>query len=627
LLFYFAAMNRTRVDQWLEYLLLALVLAILAWGPLATGTVRPQDFLVTQALTMLAALLWLLRLWVAPAPRLNWPPVNWAVLAFTGYAVARYLTADLEFVARDELAKILVYTLVFLIVINNLARQESVKIIVAVLVLLASADALYALHQYLTQSNRVWHFLRPTQYGLRGSGTYINPSNLAGFLEMILPLALALLLAGRQSFVSRIGLGWASLVLLAGIGVTISRGGWISTALALLVLVALLVREARFRLPALALLGVLLLAGITFASVSLYSQKRFEQLVSQGRLNDVRLYVWPPAVKLWEEHFWFGVGPGHFDWRFRKHRPVEVQVRPMRVHNDYLNTLTDWGTVGAALVASVWGLLALGAVRTLRHLRRPGRDANSGPSNRYAMVLGASVGLLALLFHSVVDFNFHIPANALLAVALMALLAGHWRHADERVLRPARLPARLLLTLGVLACLAWLGRQGVVAARETELLRRADQAEIATDPQLAALKQAHEVDPANFETVYRIGEIYRLRAWQGYDDYPARIREAMPWFELGMKLNPYDGYNHLRYGMCLDWIGRFPEAEPHFQAALERDPNNYFLVAHMGWHHLQKHDYAEAKRWFERSIQIKSWDNWVSYEYLDLVNRLLKEQP
>src|SRR5437016_6328931 len=141
---------RERLDHWCEKGILVLVLAILVFGPLATGAVRPLEFLIIQGLTMVAALLWLLRFWLNPGYRLLWPPVCWAVLTFVTYAIVRYQQADLEYVARQELIRILVYALLFFIVLNNLARQESTQLITFALIFLGMAISIYAIYQFAT---------------------------------------------------------------------------------------------------------------------------------------------------------------------------------------------------------------------------------------------------------------------------------------------------------------------------------------------------------------------------------------------------------------------------------------------------------------------------------------------
>ena len=101
-------MSREQLDEWCEKGILGLVLAVLVFGPLATGAVRPQDFLVIQGLTLGVIILWLVRMWASREARLLWPPVCWAVVLFVGYAIVRYRQADIEYVAREELLKILV---------------------------------------------------------------------------------------------------------------------------------------------------------------------------------------------------------------------------------------------------------------------------------------------------------------------------------------------------------------------------------------------------------------------------------------------------------------------------------------------------------------------------------------
>src|SRR5262245_55083294 len=237
-------MNREAVDQWCERAILVLTLAILITGPLAFGG-RPQipansfldpilvdPFALAQWLTIPVMLSWLTRLWANVRPQLLWPPICWAVLAFVGYAVGRYLTADIEYVARQELIRIIVYAGLFFAVLNNLHRQESTQIIAYALIFLGMVISFYAIYQFITGSNRVWHVFKP--YPHRGTGTYISPNHLGGFLEMILPLGFAYTLLGRSKPLIKVLLGYSSLVILIGIGVTLSRGSWISTGIALL---------------------------------------------------------------------------------------------------------------------------------------------------------------------------------------------------------------------------------------------------------------------------------------------------------------------------------------------------------------------------------------------------------
>lgn len=645
-------MDRARLDGWCEKGILGLVLAILVFGPLATGAVRPQDFLVIQGLTMGVALLWAIRVGLAPGWRLYWPPISWAVLLFTGYALVRYLQADIEFVARQEFLRVLAYALLFFAVLNNVTRKEAVHLVVLALIFLAMAISVYALYQWLTDSDRVWHFIRPATYSKRGSGTYICPNHLAGFLGMLLPLGLAYTLAGRLGTLTRVAVGYASLAMLAGIAVTVSRGGWAATILASLVFVLVKLRHRNYRLPAFLIGCLILLAGIGFASKTIFVQKRLEQIFDPGKEDStgVRRQIWDGAAKMWRANPWLGVGPAHFDYRFREFRPEGLQGRPDRVHNDYLNTLADWGVAGFVLVAAAWVLLYWGVLRSWKYVQRAPNEIVLDPddrfsyqSNRAAFVLGAALGLFALLVHSFVDFNLHVPANAILAVTLMALLTGHFRFATERYwVAPGRL-CRMIVVLVVLAGVGYLGQQGWRRVRELAWLDRAEQWKAMPGQRAGLLFLAHAVEPMNFETAYALGETLRAQSWQGNEDYVALAEAALPWFQRGIELNRYEPYNYLRYGMCLHWLGRHDEAGPYFEKAGRRDPNGYYLVAHQGWHRFQlgaqyaargesqaaREQFLAAQPWFERSLQLTPYltPNPIARTYLDIISRKLAELP
>ena len=290
---------------------------------------------------------------------------------------------------------------------------------------------------------------------------------------MILPLALSYTLAGRFGHATKVFLGYASLVILAGIGVSISRGGWIATGVTLTVFFALLLSHRDYRKQAIACLAVLLAAGIVFIMKAEKPQERFQNMFVNGKLEDIRFKLWKPAVEIWKENIWFGAGPAHFDFRFRQYRPDEVQMRGDRVHNDYLNTLTDWGIIGFVLVSSAWVLLGRGIVKTWKFVQRSSNDFAIKKSNKTAFVFGAALGLLAILLHSFVDFNMHIPANAILAISWMAMLSGHLRFATEQYWVPSRWPIKVLVTAVGLAGIGYLSWQATRRSEEYMWLERA----------------------------------------------------------------------------------------------------------------------------------------------------------
>lgn len=627
-------MNREVLERWCERGILASVMALLVLGPLALGAVGTLPFLIIQGLTVLAGLLWLTRLWLSPKPQLLWPPICWAVLVFALYAVVRYLTADIEYVARQEMLRVLVYAFLFFLIINNLRRQESSQIFSFTMIFLAMGISFYALYQFFTGSDHVWQYV--TTYRHRGVGTYICPNHTAGFLEMLLPLALAYALSGRMKPLTRILLGYAALVILAGIAVTVSRGGWASTAVALLGLFIVLLFYRRYRLPAVVVLAVIAGLGVYFVPKSYAILVRFKALEAEkGQFDrDTRLELWRPALEIWHDNFWWGAGPAHYDERFRAYRPETVQLTPYRAHNDYLNTLADWGLAGALMVASAWVLLGIGVVKTWKTVGGP--PAEFGPnngSNRFAFVLGASLGLLAILCHSAVDFNMHIPANAILAVSLMALLSAHVRFATEKHWVSARIPSKAILTVCLVLGAAYLSYQTWHHGSEFVWLERAERAPDFSQRKVGLLERAFAVDPMNGQTAFAIGEALERQSLEGGDhyeglegvDYRKLAEEAMTWLQRSMKLNKWYSSAPMLYGMCLDWLGKFNESSRYFDLAERLDPNNYYTLDHIGIHYVELGDYAAAKPWFERSVRLEGQYNSIGRSYLEIVENKMME--
>ena len=623
--------TRKNLDWWCERAILWLVLGLIAFAAAAFGGVDEWARLVVESGAAVVFILWAVRLWLSRQPKILWPPLAWAVVAFMALAVARYFTADIEYVARQEVIQVLLFGFLFFAVLNNLGRQDETQFATLALLVVATLIAGYAAAQLAQHSNHVWNRLSP--YPGRASGTYICPNHLAGLLELLLPLAVAFLLVGKVNVITRILLGYAALALVVGLAATFSRSGWVAAAVGLVLLLGILLGHRNHRLKAVILLFALLAGGAFFTSKYLAQTPGYMRRVvkpdTEGAdvLNlDLRPPLWRAAVQMWRDNFWFGVGPAHYDYRFPEYRPETIQPRADYAHNDYLNLLADWGATGGVVVFAGLGVFIWGLFKTWPYVRRQENAFGSGQSNRFAFFLGAVGGLAALAVHSLTDFNLHIPANALVGVTLLALVSSNLRFATERYwvrsFWPLRVTAAICLGGAVIVLAVDVARR----APETFWLAKASATPNLSEARIVALKNSFAAESKNFRTAYDLGEYYRAKSFEGGANYAALAQTARDWYAVGIRLNPHDGYNFLRSGMCLDWLGRPADAEPYFRAAERCDPNGHYLVARIGWHYVETGDYAAARQWFQRAVRLSNYSDPIAENYLAICEARLLEQ-
>src|SRR6202011_5490624 len=85
-------------------------------------------------------------------------------------------------------------------------------------------------------------------------------------------------------------------------------------------------------------------------------------------------------------------------------------------HNDYVEALADTGIAGGLCCAAFLLTLIITAIRRIR--RR-------STVLQATLQMGALVSCAGLLVHSLVDFNLHIPSNALLFFLMAGFASVH----------------------------------------------------------------------------------------------------------------------------------------------------------------------------------------------------------
>ncbi len=276
------------------------------------------------------------------------------------------------------------------------------------LIVIAALEAIIGMAQVFTG----WPFGHAT-------GTYVNYDHFAGLLEMVLPFAvlhgLAILRRRKARFDSptlpailACGVWGIAAILLLAILYSLSRMGFV-VALCVLFFIAALSIGPRlpsraWRGASLGLIGaVLTLMLIFFPPDQLIA--RFADLSSTEKVSaNTRLFLWKEALSLISEFRWFGCGLGGFESTFLKYQGISANFRVDFAHNDYLQYLAELGFIGFAILAAVLSAILVQIFRGVLAL---------GDEDRRLLVIACAGAFVAILLHSLVDFNMYIPANAM----------------------------------------------------------------------------------------------------------------------------------------------------------------------------------------------------------------------
>jgi O-antigen ligase len=125
--------------------------------------------------------------------------------------------------------------------------------------------------------------------------------------------------------------------------------------------------------------------------------------VTEGKRASMRVDTW----HIFLDHPLMGTGLGTLQMVFPPYDTLYDGKIVNHSHNDYLEALAETGVLGGLCCVWFLGVLLLESLRGLAEL---------GSSFGAALNLSGLVGCSGILVHSLVDFNLHIPANAMLFV-------------------------------------------------------------------------------------------------------------------------------------------------------------------------------------------------------------------
>lgn len=333
-----------------------------------------------------------------------------------------------------------------------------------------------------------------------------------------------------------------------------------------------------------------------------------------------RVLIWSATLALLRDAPWHGFGPGTFRLVYPAYALPEDTSSMSYAHNDFLQAAAELGVPGALLV------VALGAVVAARGLR-----ARAGTRAGDVQVAALFWGIAATALHSLLSYNFHVPATLILFGFALARFAARTR--PEAVSEPAVTPwwrQRMgagwlagLLAAGVLALTAPLVAAGLMARDYDEGIDSlaAGRLEEAAD----ALGRAAVLSP-NARVAVAQAHVY-LAAFEAsgrrefLEDAGARVRAAEA-------LDPFSPeVAHARMLLALSLDGLEPGRHGHavrnaYVETLRRDPRYVPARVDLAKTLLERGESAAAHDVLEEGLRYRIADQPLLLDYLAMLEAL-----
>jgi len=363
--------------------------------------------------------LWAIIVAVSPNARIHWSPLDWpllGLLAVGSLQLAIHTTAY-PFLTRVQLLRLAAYFLVFFLATQVFRTREELTGVAWFLIVLCFAVSLLGIIQYFTSVREIyWSDALKTEGD--PFGPFVNRNHFAGFVELTLPPGLAMLIfrGVHRDLIPLTAL--LTLVPVSALVLSGSRGGIIGFAFEI-GLLALLARSrsAAWKSPrviaagALALIALALVAWVgADKAIAKFSALKSPEVTLGRRISMAR-----GAAHIFLDYPIIGCGVGTLVDVFPQYENAYDGKLVDHVHNDYMETLAEAGILGGLCGAAFLWLLYREA--------RKNFQAEQGHFSR-ALHAGAIAAVGGMLLHSLVDFNLHIPANAILFLLQAALIAS-----------------------------------------------------------------------------------------------------------------------------------------------------------------------------------------------------------
>lgn len=426
------------------------------------------------------------------------------------------------------------------------------------------------------------------------TGFFAHYNETANYLIASSMLVAAAALFGRHALATRIF--WILIVIagLVGIWFTRSRGGIFGAATALGVFTVFMLilgkqRNAKWFAPAVIAVPAIGLGILSYLMIGWQEAQEFRQAgsgIDALMDNTCRLYFLGIALSCISLHPLVGGGSRSFSWecfQFADGKTLGnmINYRPEMVHNELVQSATDYGFAGLGLLVGLIGALALAAI-----LRILFEKNSTELDNRNAWRIGALAAIAGMLVQSSFSFVFHLMTGIL----LLGICLGQMSRSPALSPTLRTLASRILLSAAAVACAILLLPIGWKGFQVTQILWPiyfSKQPETSTESKIDALTEAIQIWPQPSLYLERGTTFQECAISEDRADSRDYAERAITDYQSASQLHPFDPKSEINRANLLSHLQRDAEAEEAFARAITlqggMEPafrGHFFLAGH-----------------------------------------------
>jgi len=383
----------------------------------ANGAVEPWSEAILEIAAAVLFLWWGYLVASRKSHEISWSPVFWPVFAIFLIGLLQYFVSlsVYPFLTKLELLRWTVYVLIIFLSSQAFQTRRQWGRFAWFLVWFGFAVAVFGILQDLTSNGKLYWF-RPLHYGGNFYGPYVNRNHFAGLMELVIPVGLATLAVRGVNRQQIPLIAFCTVLPVGALILCASRGGVVAFGIALIILLLLLVLRRGEKRYLLTFLTVLIMAGGLVAWMGadqvIY---RFKEVKNPEFTESRRISMMRGALHIFRANPWIGTGLGTTISVYPRYETLYDGKTIDHVHNDHLELLAETGIVGGLCWLAFIGTLIRFGIKNLFSRNEPLVQA---------LQIGALVACVSLLIHGLVDFNLHIPSNAVLFFLLAHFAAS-----------------------------------------------------------------------------------------------------------------------------------------------------------------------------------------------------------